>query len=162
MFPILTQALAYLSRVCGFETIDAFPAGHKYARTHWNAAYFDIASDFKPERIEQTLCDKISNTPAIFAHISSPTPRMQRALLAVIEERTRHAATRPTDLVTLLMNAFHSPYTVEAMPGLRRAIEDSEGDARAVLDFLGGMSSAFDIIDAEPSGYRPHAMRSLN
>ena len=165
MFPILNQALAYLSRVCGFETVDSFPPGHAYARTHWNAAYFDIASDLKPDQIERTLCDKITNTPAIFAHISSPTPGMQRALLAVIEARMRHAGGNPADLVALLMNAFRSPYTMEAVPGLRRAIEDSGRDPRAVLDFLYAMPDAFDVIDADSgavSASRRAPMRQLN
>ena len=148
MFPILTQALAYLSRVCGFETVDSFPPGHAYARTHWNGAYFDIASDLKPEQIERSLCEKIANTPTIFAHISSPTPGMQRALLAVIETRMRRSCGNPADLVALLVNAYRSPYTIEAMPGLRRVIEDHDGDPRAVLAFLGGMPAAFDVIEA--------------
>ena len=52
MFPILTNALAWINRVCGFDTLDCFPPGHPNARTRWNAAYFDIASDMKPEQIE--------------------------------------------------------------------------------------------------------------
>lgn len=148
MFPILTQALAYLSRKCGFDTVDSFPPGHAYARTHWEAAYFDIASDLKPEQIERAICEKISNTPTIFAYISSPTPGMQRALLAVVETRLRRSSANPLDLISLLVNAYRSPYTVEAMPGLRRVIEDSGGDLHAVLGFLTGMRQAFDVIEA--------------
>ena len=102
MFPILTQSLAWLSRVCGFETLDSFPAGHPYARTRWNAAYFDIASDLKPEQIERSICDRIENTPIIFAHIDNPTPRMQRMLLSVIEARMRHTGGAPLSLVAML------------------------------------------------------------
>ena len=53
MFPILTQFIAWLNRVCGFNTVDAFPPGSVHARTRWNAGYFDIASDLKPETIQQ-------------------------------------------------------------------------------------------------------------
>lgn len=148
MFPILTQALAYLSRVCGFETVDSFPAGHVHARTHWNPAYFDIASDLKPDQIERALCDKITNTPTIFAYISSPTPAMQQALLGVIEARMRRSSASPVDLVALLINAYRSPYTIEAVPGLRRAIQESDGNPHAVFAFLGGMPAAFNVIEA--------------
>lgn len=154
MFPILTNALSWLSRVCGFETVDSFPAGHPYARTHWNPAYFDIASDLKPEQIERSLCESIANTPSIFVHIANPTPRMQRALLAVIDTRMRRSCGNPSDLVALLVNAYRSPYTIEAIPGLRATIErnaheDAATRTRAVLEFLGAMPSAFDIIEAQ-------------
>ena len=99
----LHNALSYLSRVCGFETVDSFPAGHPYARTRWNPAYFDIASDLKAEQIERSLCESIANTPLIFAHIVNPTPRMQRALLSVIETRMRRSCGDPLDLVALLV-----------------------------------------------------------
>ncbi len=148
LIPTLLNALAYLSRVCGFDTIDSFPPGHQYARTRWNRAYFDIASDRKPEQIERALCESIANTPHIFAHITHPTPRMQRALLAVIETRMRRACGNPNDLIALLVDAYRSPCTPEAMPGLRAAIEDSQYDARAVLQFLGAMPAAFDVIEA--------------
>ena len=147
MFPLLTQALAWLSRVCGFDTVDSFPPGNAYPRTRWNAAYFDIASDLKPDQIEHSICERIANTPTIFAHIVNPTPRMQRALLDVIETRNRRSCGSPTDLVTLLMNAYRSPHTLEAVPGLRAAIVDSDGDARSVLAFLGAMQAEF-IIEA--------------
>ena len=148
LIPALLNALAYVSRVCGFETIDSFPTGHQYARTRWNRAYFDIASDVKPEQIERSLCESIANTPLIFAHITHPTPRMQRALLAVIETRMRRSCGNPADLVSLLVNAYRSPYTPEAIPGLRAAIEDSGYDVRSVMEFLGAMPAAFDIIEA--------------
>jgi hypothetical protein len=149
MFPILTNALAYLSRVCGFETVDTFPQGHVYARTHWNPAYFDIASDLKPDQIERSLCDKIINTPIIFVHIANPTPGMQRALMSVIETRMRRSCGHPTDLVAMLVNAYRSPYTIEAIPGLRATIErnaheDAATRTQAILEFL-----AFDVIEAQ-------------
>ncbi len=150
LIPALLQALAYVSRVCGFDTIDSFPAGHQHARTRWNRAYFDIASDVKPEQIERSLCESITNTPLIFAHITHPTPRMQRALLAVIETRMRRSCGNPVDLASLLVNAYRSQYTAEAMPGLRAVIEDSGFDVRAVMEFLGAMPAAFDVIEAAP------------
>jgi hypothetical protein len=148
MFPILTNALSWISRVCGFDTIDSFPPGHPYARTRWNAAYFDIASDLKPEQIERSISERITNTPSIFAHIVNPTPGMQRALLAVIETRMRRSCGSPTDLVALLINAYRSPHTAEAVPGLRNAIIESDGDVRSVMNFLGAMPAAFDVIEA--------------
>ena len=152
MFPFLSHALAYVSRVCGFDTVDAFPPGHVHARTRWNPAYFDIASDLKPEQIERALCGAIANTPTIFGHIVHPTPRMQRALLAVIETRTRRACGDPVELAALLVRAYRSPYTQEALPGLRAAIAASTGAAptqraRDVLAFLGAMPAAFDVIE---------------
>lgn len=72
-----------------FETADSFPPGHPYARTRWEAAYFDIASDVKPDEIERRICAAIANTPSVFAYITNPTPRMQRALLNVIHDRLR-------------------------------------------------------------------------
>ena len=109
LIPTLLQALAYVSRVCGFDTVDSFPPGHQYARTRWNRAYFDIASDVKPEQIERSLCESITNTPLIFAHITHPTPRMQRALLAVIDTRLRRSCGNPTDLVALLVERLPQP-----------------------------------------------------
>jgi hypothetical protein len=154
LLPKILEALAWASRVCGFETVSSFPARHPYARTHWNAAYFDIASDLKPDAIERSMCDSISNTPSVFAYIVNPTPGMQRALLAVIETRMRRSAGNPVDLVAMLINAYQSPYTQEAVPGLRGVIERGAHDdlatrSRDILAFLGGMHSAFDIIEAE-------------
>ena len=148
LIPAILNALAYVSRVCGLNTVDSFPPGHQYARTRWNRAYFDIASDVKPEQIERSLCESIANTPLIFAHITHPTPRMQRALMAVIDTRLRRACGYPTDLVALLVNAYRSPATPEAMPGLRAVIENGNYDSGAVLDFLDAMPAAFDVIEA--------------
>ncbi len=148
MSPSLSQALAWLSRVCGFETLSAFPEGHVYEHTHWNPAYFDIASDRKPDQIEAILCEKIANTPTIFAHITNPTPRMQRELLTLIESTLRRSGSAPATLVGLLINAYRSPHTIEALPGLRRAIEESGGNVIDVINFLGAMPAAFDVIEA--------------
>ena len=155
LIPALLQALAYLSRVCGFDTVDTFPPGHQYARTRWNRAYFDIASDLQPEHIERALCESITNTPFVFGHITHPTPRMQRALLAVIETRMRRSCGNPADLVALLIDAYRSPSTLEALPGLRAVIEASGEDsaferARSVLAFLGAMPAPFNVIEAAP------------
>jgi hypothetical protein len=148
----LSAALAHLSRVCGFDTIDAFPPGHPHAATRWNRAYFDIASDTRPEQIERIVADAISNTPLVFAHIRHPTPHMQRALLNVIEASMRRGD--PTALVTLLIAAYDSPHTQEALPGLRAVIEASRGGnpsmrAFAVLEFLGAMPAPFNVIEAK-------------
>ena len=153
MIETIYAAMAYLSRVCGFETVDTFPPGHAYARTHWNRAYFDIASDLKPDQIENALCAAIDNTPTIFMHITNPTPRMQRALLALIEARVRRASGDAGQLVALLIAAYRSPYILEALPGLRNAVEQTEHlgmqeRVHATLAFLGQMPAPFDIIEA--------------
>lgn len=147
MFPILINSLAWLSRVCGFETLDSFPSGHPYARTRWNGAYFDIASDLKPDQIERSICDRIENTPIIFSHIENPTPRMQRMLLSVIEERMRRSCGVPSSLVAMLVNAYRSPYTLDVIPGMRSVIVNSNGDLDAVMNFLGAMPSASNVIE---------------
>ena len=147
MFPVLTNALAWISRVCGFETVDSFPPNHAYARTHWNGAYFDIASDLRPDAIERSMCERIVNTPTIFVHIANPTPAMQRALLSVIEARMRRSPGTPADLVGLLVNAYRSPHTIDVLPGMRAAIVACEGEPAGVMAFLGAMPAAFDIIE---------------
>ncbi|WP_038493029.1 hypothetical protein [Janthinobacterium agaricidamnosum] len=149
----LVGRLQYLSRICGFDTADSFPSGHPYARTRWNAAYFDIASDVKPEQIERRLCDAIANTPTVFAYISNPTPRMQRALFGVIEERLRRNA-GAGDLVLLLINAYRSPHIMEAAPGLRTVMhntehEDSKVRIAVILEFLKRMQYPFDVIEMQ-------------
>jgi hypothetical protein len=149
----LSGLLARASRALGLETIDSFPPGHAHARTRWDRAYFDIASDMKPDAIERTLCEAIANTPSVFGHIVNPTPRMQRALLAVIDTRMRRSCGQPADLVLLLVDAYRSPHTQDAVPGLRAAIEQTAGGdlperIRAVLAFLGAMPAAFDVIEA--------------
>ena len=148
MFPILTDAWRWLNRVCGFDTADSFPAGHPDARTHWNAAYFDIASDMTPAQMERSICERIANTPGIFAYISNPTPAMQRVLLSVIEARMRRSSHAPADLLGMLINAYRSPYTKDAVPGLRAAIVEADGDLQDVLHFLGAMPAAFNVIEA--------------
>ena len=153
LMPIVLDLLSKASHALGFETIDRFPAGHAYARTRWDRAYFDIASDLKPDAIERSLCESIANTPSVFAHIVNPTPAMQRTLLGVIDTRLRRSCSAPTDLVALLIEAYRSPHTLEARPGLRAAIEATNGmDMRervhATLAFLGAMPAAFDVIEA--------------
>lgn len=144
--------LARASHKLGFETITAFPPGHAHARTRWDPAYFDIASDLKPDQIESALCVAIANTPLVFGRIVNPTPRMQRAVLGIIDARLR-AGGAPADVVRLLIDAYQSPDTVEAIPGLRAAIASTaqyEMPVRIVrlLDYLSAMPSAFDVIDA--------------
>ncbi|WP_307729878.1 hypothetical protein [Massilia sp. H6] len=149
----MSELLARASRALGLETVDSFPPGHAYARTRWNKAYFDIASDLKPDAIETTLCEAIANTPLVFGEIVNPTPRMQRALLAVIEQRLRRGHGAPLDLAQLLVVAYRSAHTVETVPGLRRAILDAsmyepQVQASAVLAFLADAPAAFGVIEA--------------
>jgi hypothetical protein len=146
----IQDLLARASRACGFETADRFPAGHQYPRTRWNRAYFDIPSDLKAEAIERRICDAIANTPSVFAHIVNPTPRMQHALIAMIESTMRRSCGQPLNLVALLINAYASPYTPEAMPGLRRVIDGSNGQdlaarAQLLLQHLNSTSGAFGL-----------------
>ncbi|GGY10064.1 hypothetical protein GJV26_01360 [Massilia dura] len=142
-----------LSRALGLDTADSFPPGHAYARTRWNAAYFDIASDVKPDDIERRICDAIANTPLVFAHITNPTPRMQRALFGVLEQRLRLRHEREAaQLAALLIGAYRSPHIVEAMPGLKAVIAATVHDeapvrVRAVLDFMAQRDAPFDVID---------------
>lgn len=145
--------LKTLSRICGFETADSFPPGHPYARTRWEAAYFDIASDVKPDEIERRICAAIANTPSVFAYIVNPTPRMQRALLNVIHERLRRQpGVGATDLILLLINAYASPHITEVVPGLRQLIHDTGHEqtnlrAHAILELLTATPRGLDVID---------------
>ena len=154
LMPVVLDLLSRASHALGFETLDRFPRNHLHAHTRWDRAYFDIASDLKPDAIERVLCDSIANTPSIFAHIVNPTPAMQRTLLGVIDTRLRRSCGAPSDLVLLLIEAYRSPYTMEARPGLRAAIETSAGQeprerVHATLAFLGAMPAAFDVIEAQ-------------
>lgn len=149
----LSALLARASRALGLETVDAFPPGHQYAQTRWDRAYFDIASDLKPDAIERAMCEAIANTPAVFAHIVHPTPRMQRALLAVVEGRLRRTCGNPADLLKLLVDAYSSPHTLEAVPGLRAAIARTEGlpmqdRAHELLGFLRAAPAGLGVVDA--------------
>jgi hypothetical protein len=153
LIPALLDLAARASRALGLETVDSFPPGHVHARTRWDRAYFDIASDLKPDAIERALCEAIANTPTVFAHITNPTPRMQRTLLGVIDTRLRRSCGNPSDLVRMLIDAYASRHTQEAVPGLRAAIEQTAGDetperVREVLAFLGAMPAAFGVIEA--------------
>lgn len=142
-----------LSRALGLDTADTFPPGHVHARTRWNAAYFDIASDVKPDEIERRLCEAIANTPLVFAHITNPTPRMQRALFGVLEQRLRLGHQREAaQLAALLIGAYRSPDIVEAMPGLKALVaatahDEAPARIRAVLDFMAERDAPFDVID---------------
>ena len=152
--PFLTL-LKRLSRALGLETADGFPPGHQYARTRWNAAYFDIASDVAPDDIERRICDAIANTPLVFAHIVNPTPRMQRALFGLLEQRLRLGHRREAaQLAALLIKAYGSPDIPEAMPGLRATVAagahlDATARITAVLEFLAGAQAPFDVIELQ-------------
>lgn len=148
----LADLLSRASRALGLETVDAFPPGHAYPRTRWNKAYFDVASDLSADEMETVVCTAISNTPFVFAHIRNPTPRMQRALLAVIEARLRRADA-PADLVRLLIEAYRSPHTPNVVPGLREAIAANAGldlaiQSHAVLAWLADAPAGFGVIEA--------------
>jgi len=151
----LSDLLSRASRKLGLESVDAFPPGHQYARTRWDKAYFDIPSDLKPDAIERAVCDAIANTPGVFVHIVNPTPRMQRTLLGVIHARLQRgggARGVPTDLVAMLLDAYASPHTPEALPGLRAAIAGTEGydpsmRTAHLAAFLADMPAAFDVIN---------------
>lgn len=153
LIPVLADLLGRASRALGLETVDSFPPGHQYARTRWDRAYFDIASDLKPDAIEKAMCDAIANTPSVFAHIVNPTPRMQRALLAVIHTRVRRSCGGPHDLVRMLVEAYRSAHIIEAVPGLRAAIEDTQrldmpARVHALLAFLADQPAAFGVVEA--------------
>jgi hypothetical protein len=148
----VADLLGRASRALGLETVDSFPPGHAYARTRWNKAYFDIPSDLKPEAIEQAVCEAIANTPLVFGEIVNPTPRMQRALLAIIAQRLRRGHAAPLDLAGLLVASYRSPHTMETVPGLRQAIRDTSGfepqvQANAILAFLADAPASFGIVD---------------
>ena len=148
----LGDLLARASYALGLENADRFPRGHAYAHTRWNKAYFDIPSDLKPEQMESIVCAAIANTPHVFGEIRNPTPRMQRALLAVIESRLRRADAR-ADLVHLLIRAYRQPHTPDIVPGLREQIAanaqyDANIQAHAVLAFLGDAPAGFGVIEA--------------
>lgn len=159
LFPILSSWLARASRALGLESLSAFPPGHQYARTHWDPAYFDVPSDLKPDRIDTVICEAIAATPGVFAWIVHPTPRMQRTLLGAIHAQLRRGATAPSELVAMLVEAYDSPYTPEALPGLRATIAATEGydptmRAAHLLAHLADMPAAFDVIE-DTSGRRP-------
>jgi hypothetical protein len=148
----LSHLLGRASRALGLETIDAFPPGHRYADTHWDKAYFDIPSDYKPDRIDQAMAEAIANTPSVFGYIEQPTPRMQRALLAVIHARLRRGGSPPNDLLAMLIDAYDSPRTPEALPGLRAALASTEGydpsmRVAHLAAWLADMPAAFDVIE---------------
>jgi hypothetical protein len=149
----LANLLGRASRALGLETVDAFPPGHRYPHTRWDKAYFDIPSDWKPERIEQAIVEAIENTPSVFAYIAHPTPRMQRTLLGVIHARLRRAGAPPNDLLAMLIEAYASPRTPDALPGLRAAISSTDGydptmRVAHLAAWLADMPAAYDVIEA--------------
>ncbi|PWF43406.1 hypothetical protein [Massilia glaciei] len=156
LIPTLLKVMAQVSRVCGFETASSFPPDHIHARTRWRGAYFDIASDRKPEQIERAMCEALANTPSLFELIENPTPRMQLTLVAAIESRMRRSSNMPDDLAVLLIKAYASPHTMEAIPGMRDAIEQGarDGDMQECIGVLLGFIRARpsfvdgDIIDS--------------
>lgn len=150
----LSSLLSRASRALGLDSLDTFPSGHRYARTRWDPAWFDIASDTKPDRIQTAVCDAIAATPGVFAHIVNPTPRMQRTLLGEIHARLRRGASPPNDLVAMLIDAYASPGTPDTMPGLRAAIASTEGydptmRVAHLQAWLADMPAAFDVIDLD-------------
>jgi hypothetical protein len=79
---------------------------------------------------------------------------MQRALLGVIHARLRRASTPPNDLLAMLIAAYASPHTQEAVPGLRAAIAGTDGydpsmRVAHLAAWLADMPAAFDVIDAQ-------------
>jgi hypothetical protein len=153
LLPVLSSLLSRASRALGLESVDAFPPGHRYPYTRWDRAYFDIASDLTADRMETAICEAIMNTPMVFAHITHPTPRMQRALLSIIHARLRRGGTAPTDLVAMLIDACDSPRTPEALPGLRAALASTDGYDPSMRiahlqAWLADMPVAFDVIEA--------------
>lgn len=152
MTSLFTATLAYLSKICGLESVTSFPSGHAYARTHWNPAYFDIAYGMPPQQIEQTLCDAIRNTPSIFAHIQNPTARMQRSLLAALHDSLLRKDGHATEWAGLLIAAYASRHIQEVVPGLRAEITASASlaqaeRARSLLVFLANMPVAFEVVE---------------
>ena len=153
MTTLFTSVVSYLSKALGLESLSAFPSQHVFSRTRWDPSYFDIPYGTKPEQIERALCTAISNTPAIFAHIQNPTPRMQAALLSVLEESLRRSDGNAAELVVMLMAAYDSPHIQECVPGLRAAIATSgyeqDGDRiRNILRFLSDMPVPFGVYEA--------------
>lgn len=154
MTTLFTNALAYLNKMCGLESVTSFPSAHPFSRTSWNPSYFDIAYGMKPDQIEQMLCDAIGNTPSIFSHISNPTPRMQRSLLAVLHDGMLRNDGHAAQWASLLIAAYSSRYVQEVVPGLRAEINTSSDAAhadriRSLLVFLANMKAPFDVIEVD-------------
>lgn len=152
MTSLFSATLAYLSKVCGLDSVSSFPSNHPFARTHWDPSYFDIAYGTKPDQIDQVLSEAIHNTPHIFARINNPTPRMQRSLLAVLHDSVRRNDGHAAEWAALLINAYASRYVQEGLPGLRAEITGSLGMApadrvRSLLVFLANMAAPFDVIE---------------
>ena len=152
MTSLFNATLAYLSKVCGLDSVSSFPTNHLFARTHWDPAYFDIAYGTKPDQIDQLLSEAIRNTPHIFARINNPTPSMQRSLLAVLHDSVQRNDGHAGEWAGLLIHAYASHYVHEVLPGLRAEISSSIGAApadrvRSLLVFLASMAAPFDVIE---------------
>jgi hypothetical protein len=152
MTSLFNATLAYLSKVCGLDSVSSFPASHPFFRTHWDPSYFDIAYGTKPDQIDQILSEAIHNTPHIFARINNPTPRMQRSLLAVLHDSVRRNDGNAGEWAALLINAYASRHVQEVVPGLRAEITASSAAApadrvRGLLVFLANMAAPFDVIE---------------
>ncbi|MGZ3181719.1 MAG: hypothetical protein ACXU8N_04685 [Telluria sp.] len=148
----LADLLARAGRRLGLDSLDRFPPGHPYERTYWDRAYFDVPSDAAPDAIERIICAAIANTPTVFAHISHPTPAMQRVLLGFIEQRAARDPNGAVALAALLVDAYGSRYTPESIPGLRAALADTAQlerptRARALVAWLADTPAASAIID---------------
>ena len=59
----------------------------------------------------------------------------------------RRSCGQPFDLAALLAEAYRSPQTQEAVPGLRRVILETDGDPRALLAFLGAAALESVVFD---------------
>ena len=152
MTSLFNATLAYLSKVCGLDSVSSFPANHPFARTHWDPPYFDIAYGTKPDQIDQILSEAIHNTPHIFVRINNPTPRMQRSLLAVLHDSVRRNDGHAAQWAAMLINAYASSFVQEVLPGLRAEITGSLGSGPAdrvhsLLVFLANMATPFDVIE---------------
>jgi hypothetical protein len=84
--------------------------------------------------------------------LSSLLARASRAL-GIIHARLRRGSVAPTDLVAMLIDAYDSPHTPEALPGLRAALASTEGYDPSMRighlqAWLADMPAAFDVIDA--------------
>jgi uncharacterized paraquat-inducible protein A len=147
------STVSYLSKICGLDSVSSFPADHAFARTHWDRSYFDIPYGMSPDRIEAALCTAISNTPTIFSRIVNPTPRMQRALLAIIDRSVRRREGNPAQLATMLIAAYASPYMDDAVPGLRQAIElcahqEQRERVMSVLTFIANTKAPLEAVQS--------------
>ena len=108
-----------------------------------------------PPVVMDNITQQIGNTPLVFAHITNPTPRMQRALFGVLEQRLRlHHEREAAQLAALLIQAYRSPHIVEAMPGLKAAIaatahDEAPARIRAVLRRAQGGAARMGLVTGD-------------